>query len=623
MHVGWVRGVVFGVLAVVLAGLVAAVSAQTDARSGVKAVKLQQAVAVVSDAATFPAGAAALPVELPDEWDRTRTRNPGPVWYRLVFDRPAGADERVVLGAFIPRACSNLQVWINEHLVHDAGSMREPITRHCHYSDVVPLPAALLRATGNHLDIKVAGYPLHLVAARQRSAGLSPVMIGALAYVTAVHERHRLVNVSLVQASGLSLVLLGGMALAVAWWRRLPYAAFFGAAAIGWGLLSARIWWRSPPWSNASVEIATAIAVVPVAVSAALFLLRYCGVRQLWVEGALWLQCLLMPVSLWLLGADRLFAVASTWYVLLCLELIVAASVFLWRSWWHSRLDFWTLGGVMALLVGMLVIEVAMQQGMRPLGDVYLVQVLVPVLFTATGVRIAQAFARAMRSAETAREDAEQRVRDVSHDLERNYAQLAEMRVEQMTAKERKRIAGDLHDDLGAKLLTIVHTSDNERIATLAREALDEMRLSVRGITGKPVNLGDAIGDWRSESMSRLSDAGVELTWHSDEMLSFTDRTLGARIYVQTTRILREAISNMLKHAQASQCEISVNVTGTDLELTIADNGRGIPVELDGKLDRGHGMASMKHRAKNLQGQCLIESGPGYGTVIRLTLPLA
>ena len=48
----------------------------------------------------------------------------------------------------------------------------------------------------------------------------------------------------------------------------------------------------------------------------------------------------------------------------------------------------------------------------------------------------------------------------------------------------------------------------------------------------------------------------------------------------------------------------------------------GIPLELDGRLDRGHGMASMKQRAKQMQGQCLIESGPGYGTVIRLTLPL-
>ena len=56
--------------------------------------------------------------------------------------------------------------------------------------------------------------------------------------------------------------------------------------------------------------------------------------------------------------------------------------------------------------------------------------------------------------------------------------------------------------------------------------------------------------------------------------------------------------------------------------ITVQDNGRGIALELDGKLDRGHGMSSMKHRAKQMQGQCLVESGPGYGTVIRLTLPL-
>jgi nitrate/nitrite-specific signal transduction histidine kinase len=56
--------------------------------------------------------------------------------------------------------------------------------------------------------------------------------------------------------------------------------------------------------------------------------------------------------------------------------------------------------------------------------------------------------------------------------------------------------------------------------------------------------------------------------------------------------------------------------------LVIQDNGKGIPLELDGRLDRGHGMTSMKHRAKQLSGQCLVESGPGFGTVIRLTLPL-
>jgi len=65
-----------------------------------------------------------------------------------------------------------------------------------------------------------------------------------------------------------------------------------------------------------------------------------------------------------------------------------------------------------------------------------------------------------------------------------------------------------------------------------------------------------------------------------------------------------------------------MQVRDGDFQLVVRDNGEGISSEPDRRLDRGHGMATMKQRAKQLQGQCLIESGPGFGTVIRLTLPL-
>ena len=213
------------------------------------------------------------------------------------------------------------------------------------------------------------------------------------------------------------------------------------------------------------------------------------------------------------------------------------------------------------------------------------------------------------------------RIREATAEIERNFTQLAELRVEKVTERERKRIAADLHDDLGAKLLTIVHTSESERISTLAREALEEMRLSVRGLTGKPVQLIDALGDWRAEVVSRLGQAGIEADWSApaEEL----PQTLSARAFVQTTRILREAVSNVIKHsgAHALLAAAAASPTAT-CSIVVHDNGNGIPMELDGRLDRGHGMASMKHRAKQLQGQCLVESGPGYGTVIRLTLPL-
>jgi len=277
------------------------------------------------------------------------------------------------------------------------------------------------------------------------------------------------------------------------------------------------------------------------------------------------------------------------------------------------------MGGLlMAVLVSGGIEFAAQWTGSRPTIS-HLAQLVVPIIFVLVGLRLVQQHGRALYAAEQGKAQLELRVREATAEIERSFRQMGEMRVEQVTERERKRIAADLHDDLGAKLLTIVHTSESERISTLAREALEEMRLSVRGLTGKPVRLADALGDWRAEVVSRLAQAGIEGDWQAPEDLP---QTLSARAYVQTTRILREATSNIIKHSGASHCSVTAGLNDGDFQLVVQDNGKGIASEVEGRLDRGHGLASMKNRAKQLQGQCLVESGPGYGTVIRLTLPL-
>ncbi|MFN9707900.1 MAG: sensor histidine kinase, partial [Burkholderiales bacterium] len=227
--------------------------------------------------------------------------------------------------------------------------------------------------------------------------------------------------------------------------------------------------------------------------------------------------------------------------------------------------------------------------------------------------------ARDLTRDEKARQHIEFKAQEAADEMERNFARMADERVQQVTESERKRIASDLHDDLGAKLLTIVHTSQSERISNLAREALEEMRLSVRGLTGRPMLLMDALGDWRAELVMRLAQTGIEADWKHP--LEETEQALSARVYVQTTRILRESVSNIIKHSEASLCTVTCEFDDHEFCITIQDNGRGILASPESKLDRGHGMASMKHRAKQIEGHCLVESAPGFGTVIRLTIP--
>ncbi len=582
---------------------------------------ITSAQAVQSDAPHFPADAAAVPTALPDDWSRSRPDHDGSVWYRAHFDRPPGVSDDELLALYIERVCTNLEVHLNGRRIYSGGRMQEPLTRNCYRPQLVSLPAALLNPLGNVLDIQVRGSALTHVAVRARAGGLSMLRIGPASELGATYAQREFWRITTVQIASITLVALGGFLLVLSWINRKErYLKYFGALLLGWAVLSLRVWWPHWPLDTRGFELLVCSAFAPAVGVAVQFFLSYAGVRSPRIAGGLLLQCLLIPVSLSVAAADHFFLLANAWFALMSLELIASIVYYLRLVWKSRRVDFWPMGLTAGGMGGVVLMELAVQYGWLPMHLVQPLNVAMPLLLLGIGSRLLQIFGRALQAAELNRVQLEIRVREATAEIESNFAQMSALRVEQVTEKERKRIAADLHDDLGAKLLTIVHTSESERISTLAREALEEMRLSVRGLTGKPVQLADALADWRAEVVLRLGQANIEVDWRNptDDL----QHKLSARVLVQTTRILREAVSNIIKHSGASQCKVRTSVDGAHFGLLVQDNGNGIPMELDGKLDRGHGMSSMKHRAKQLSGQCLVESGPGYGTVIRLTIPL-
>ncbi len=411
--------------------------------------------------------------------------------------------------------------------------------------------------------------------------------------------------------------LLGGLGLALMlqalshrWERRL---LLVGSACMNWAALLLPL--------DADFDL---LFQALLALSLLLLLLRQADLRHRGLD-----LLLLLPVATALLLTGLLPhslgpSIHAGLPILLGIALLLVSAVFLWRRWrlWlRLGLNSWAAvleqfqHTVLPLLVATAVGGLLLHAGRHrepPLS--------VSLLLLLLAAGLVMSFARRRGLAERQAVDIERHMQERLAEQERHYQMLSDQRLEQVTERERKRIAGDLHDDLGAKLLTIVHTSDNERISTLAREALEEMRLSVRGLTGRPVQLLDAIGDWRAEVVSRLSQSNIESEWAS--LAEEVAHTLPARAYVQTTRIIREAISNVIKHSGATRCVVRCALIDGDFQLVIQDNGKGVPTEKEGRLDKGHGMASMKSRAKQMQGQCLVESGPGWGTLIRLNIPL-
>lgn len=582
---------------------------------------IARALVSEGDTPAFPVTLPVRMVALPDQWSASHPGSGGPVWYRAAFSADLPQERRDLLGLYIPRVCTNVEVFLNGKLVHSGGRMAPPYTHNCNHPQLVGLPAALLQPGLNVLDLKVVGHPIEHVTSEERAGGLSPLLVGHHTVLASMHARQTALQVGVPQGISATLAVMGSFMFVMGWInRRESHLAYFGALCIGWAVVEMRHWVRELPFDDLVAEFLLASMAAFVSLAAVQFLLRYARLREKAANVGLPLQCALLPLSLVVAGPTHMRAMTQFWYTLLALEVAAAATLYLLVQWRAHRRSFWAMLALLVVIALAEGIGLAGASAALPVAVVALAQATLPTILLVVGLRLIQQHGSALRQSENLRQELEQRVAEATAEIEANYRQMSELRVEQVTERERKRIAADLHDDLGAKLLTIVHTSESERISSLAREALEEMRLSVRGLTGKPVRLEDAIGDWRAEVISRLNQAGIEGEWTMP--VEDLPQTLSARAFVQTTRILREAVSNIIKHSGASQCKVQAHVADGDFQLVIQDNGEGIRMEIDGRLDRGHGMSSMKHRAKQLQGQCLVESAPGYGTVIRLTLPL-
>ncbi|MDP3425641.1 MAG: hypothetical protein Q8S32_18010 [Burkholderiaceae bacterium] len=195
---------------------------------------------------------------------------------------------------------------------------------------------------------------------------------------------------------------------------------------------------------------------------------------------------------------------------------------------------------------------------------------------------------------------------------------------------ERQRIAADLHDDLGAKLLTIAQCAqqpdaDLQRLSRLARQALDDMRLSVRGLTTGDAPLADVLADWRAETVQRLSEAGLDAEWTTQWLpeSGLEACMLPASTHVQLTRVLREAVSNTIRHSGATRCRVCISLQELTLLLQVEDDGRGLALNSGGRLPtRGFGLPNMERRARKLGGTHLFARSDLGGLLVSVAVPV-
>ncbi|NCT66466.1 MAG: ATP-binding protein [Rhodanobacteraceae bacterium] len=228
------------------------------------------------------------------------------------------------------------------------------------------------------------------------------------------------------------------------------------------------------------------------------------------------------------------------------------------------------------------------------------------------GASLLLAAAAAWRAAHCARLLRAERARAAAR-----LAEQAALAAAQAVAAERERIYSDLHDDLGARLLGMIHAAESPRQADLARALLQDLRDVVTRSRGTPGTLEDVLADIRAEAQQRLGAAGIALAWEQHGDLPATPLEPARALHLY--RIVREAVSNVIRHAQARHVRVRAGLAGQHLCLDLTDDGSGAGVA---PAAPGGGRRSMRERAAELAGDIHWAPGTLGGTKVLLSVPL-
>lgn len=182
---------------------------------------------------------------------------------------------------------------------------------------------------------------------------------------------------------------------------------------------------------------------------------------------------------------------------------------------------------------------------------------------------------------------------------------------------ERNRIKRDLHDDLGARLMSILHGRHEAGMREEARQAVRDLRQMLATLDEREVSLGEAAQLIRAEAAERLSGAGI--AFEGDLPLS-SGVLLSARQSANLTRIVRECLTNAIRHAGAAHLELVMVLEGTLLSVVVSDDGVFDPEQLE-QGGRGHHI--VRSRAEELGGTVSWRAGENGGCVVSVCLPMS
>jgi signal transduction histidine kinase/ligand-binding sensor domain-containing protein len=216
----------------------------------------------------------------------------------------------------------------------------------------------------------------------------------------------------------------------------------------------------------------------------------------------------------------------------------------------------------------------------------------------------------------------------------RGQRRLQELRHRQALMSEKARIAADMHDELGAALTQIAilgevaksqagnqgqTRSTLDRISQAARDVTARMSDLVWATNPRNDTLDNLVAYLREHAASQLENTPIRP--RLDFPVNLPAHRVSATFRRNLLLVLKESLTNVIKHARANEVCVHLEITRPYLRLRIQDDGRGFDAEKS--RGTGNGLGNMRQRVRDLGGEFSFNSASGKGTCIDVTVPVA
>ena len=219
-------------------------------------------------------------------------------------------------------------------------------------------------------------------------------------------------------------------------------------------------------------------------------------------------------------------------------------------------------------------------------------------------------------------------VESLSRQLGEKHAQLQAAEHERGVMNERQRLLRDMHDGIGASLITALRMIEQGKMglpetALVVKDCLDDLRMVIDSLEPIENDVVTLLATLRHRLGKRLEQGGIVMQWSVGENIPQL-AWLQAPQALLLTRIAQEALANAVKHSRGTVVCVTIehraaSALGEAVAVRIEDNGVGFDAT---NVEPGRGLLNMHARAAQLGTRLSVESAPGGGTRVDVLLPL-